>query len=103
MLLVISPFNSLSQLSCKVPISSASRSFCSCVNVFTHFSLSQLGLDTAASIALASVPLIVVAGTAVFGAPKKEVIEAFLTFLAPLVGSSVALRFNDMTSVRRMI
>lgn len=105
--LVTSSRSSLSQLSCRVPISKARRSRCSSVSPLTHFSLSHF--TAAGGGGDEETPVLpAVVGFAVdgeeetgFGAPKNEVMLALtLGFLGSLVGRAAALRFRDMVRVR---
>ena len=98
LLLVTSFFNSFSQLSSRVPISKANKSFCSALSVLTQASLSNFiagaGGEDVVSSALVAVSLVVLETT--FGGPKNEVIEPLaLGFLASDRIASVALRFRD--------
>lgn len=101
-LLVISSFNSFNQLSCRVPISNARRSFCSALNVLTHASLSNFftGVEAVAGldeIFLVVVPVTFVVDETVLGGPKNEVMEPLaLGFFASESVESVALRLSDM-------
>lgn len=93
-LVTISSFNSASQLSCKVSISSCRRPLCSSVSDVTQAALSNLDV-------LKGLELVAGAG---FGAGelKKEAMLAFgLTFLAEPPTEVVALRLwiDDMAKV----
>jgi len=121
---VTSSRSSLSQLSCKVPISRARRSRCSSVSPATHFSLFHFR-DAGAGdedgvrevVVFVVVPVTLREGETavvsvvdfavegedetVLGGPKKEVMLAFtLGFLGSLVGRVAALRLRDMVRVR---
>ena len=92
--LVTSSLRAPSQLSCKVSISSLSSSLCSSESFATQTSLSNLTGCVAG--AVGSDAGFETFGLG-FGAPKKDVIEAFcLGFLATSAAMSPALRLSDM-------
>lgn len=84
-----------------MPISNANSSFCSAVNVLSHFSLSHLTAEIDSGAESELVPAAIAAGVAGLGDLKKEVMELLaLGFLASEEGMSVALRFKDIVNVR---
>lgn len=92
--LVTSSLRAPSQLSCKVSISSLSSSLCSSESFATQASLSNLMGCVAG--AVGSDAGFETFGLG-FGAPKKDVIEAFcFGFLAASAAMSPALRLSDM-------
>lgn len=90
----ISSFNTLSQLSCRVSISSFSSCLCSSLKASIHFCLSKM--DGAGSVGgLDGFVLDVL--VFVLGGPKKLVMEPFaFGFFASAVAISAALRLRDI-------